>query len=235
MKKRTLAALASAAIFTFAFTACGGQETSSEAPAAKQETQTTVPQATAAPEQTADAAAPASTQAVPTGTSAQAAVTPQASPAAQTSAETEITGDAAKQIAFEHAQVQESDAVLVKVKKDFEDGIFVYDVDFYVGNQEYEYEIHALTGQILEFDYDIDNDFIDPSTVQTAFSAADAKAAALAKVPGAGDSNIRLKLEYDDGILLYEGEIVYGDWEYEFEIDANSGTFYQWEQESILR
>ena len=62
-------------------------------------------------------------------------------------------------------------------------------------------------------------------------SMEEAKNIALSRVPGATDQNIRLKLDYDDGWLLYEGDIIYNRMEYEFEIDANSGTILKWEQE----
>ena len=61
-----------------------------------------------------------------------------------------------------------------------------------------------------------------------------AREIALEKVPGASSSNIRkLKLDYDDGRVLYEVEIIYNAREYEFEIDAYSGNILNWESDSI--
>lgn len=59
----------------------------------------------------------------------------------------------AKQIAFAHANV--TDAKLVKVVLDTDDNIKVYDIDFVSGNHEYEYEINAVTGKIIDFDSEI--------------------------------------------------------------------------------
>ena len=57
-----------------------------------------------------------------------------------------------------------------------------------------------------------------------------AKEIALAKVEGATEENIReFKKEFDDGIEKYEGEIIYNNTEYDFEIDAKSGKILQWE------
>lgn len=145
----------------------------------------------------------------------------------------EITEEQAKQIAFEHAQVQEADLTNLKVKKDYEDGVSIYEIEFHSGAKEYEYDIKADDGQILKTDYEIDEDYVDPNT-QTAISEADARTSALARVDGASDSDIRIKLEKDDGRLIYEGKIIYNNVEYEFEIDAETGDFLKWEQDSVF-
>ena len=57
---------------------------------------------------------------------------------------------------------------------------------------------------------------------------------ALAKVPGAASKHItKLKLKLNDGSYVYEVEIVYDNIEYDFEIDAYSGTILSWESETI--
>lgn len=70
-----------------------------------------------------------------------------------------ISEDEAKNIAFEDAGVNEADVTRIRVSRDYDDGRQEYDVDFYVGTQEYEYTISAEDGAILEKDTDIDNDF----------------------------------------------------------------------------
>lgn len=54
---------------------------------------------------------------------------------------------------------------------------------------------------------------------------------ALDRVPGATEQDIRMKLDFDDGYYKYEGDIIYNQIEYEFEIDANTGTFLEWSEE----
>lgn len=79
------------------------------------------------------------------------------------------------------------------------------------------------------------------ATDESAQSAADnvigekeAKNIALEKVPGAKTSDIiKFKLDTDDGRQEYEGEIIYNDKEYDFEIDAVSGEVLSWEEESV--
>ena len=65
----------------------------------------------------------------------------------------------------------------------------------------------------------------------TEISIEQAKQLVLDRVQGATDSNIRIEQEYDDGVYKYEGELSYEGMEYDFEIDANSGTFLEWTEE----
>lgn len=58
-----------------------------------------------------------------------------------------------------------------------------------------------------------------------------AKSIVLAKIPGA--TITKLKLERDDGIYVYEGEAILGNYEYEFEINASSGVIIDWDKERI--
>ncbi len=58
-----------------------------------------------------------------------------------------------------------------------------------------------------------------------------AKSIVLAKIPGA--TITKLKLEKDDGIYIYEGEAILGEYEYEFEINASSGVIIDWAKERI--
>ena len=60
----------------------------------------------------------------------------------------EITLDRAKEIALEDAGLAAADVTFTKEKLDVDDGISVYDVDFYADNVEYEYEINAVTGAV---------------------------------------------------------------------------------------
>ena len=64
-------------------------------------------------------------------------------------------------------------------------------------------------------------------------SEEDAKAKVLERVPGAAASDIWMKLERDDGRLEYEGELYHDGMEYEFKIDAYSGSVTEWESERM--
>lgn len=62
----------------------------------------------------------------------------------------------------------------------------------------------------------------------------DAKQIALDQIPGASVQDIReFKTDYDNGKLQYEGKIYFEEKEYEFEIDAYTGTILEWDVDSI--
>lgn len=69
------------------------------------------------------------------------------------------------------------------------------------------------------------------NAANVAVSEADARQAALERVPGATDADIRMELEFDDGYYIYEGDIIYQQVEYEFEIDAQTGNFLKWSED----
>ena len=65
-----------------------------------------------------------------------------------------------------------------------------------------------------------------------AISSDEAVQGALARVPGATVANvIEFNRDYENSRLEYEGEIHYNGYEYDFEIDADTGTFTKWEVE----
>ena len=62
----------------------------------------------------------------------------------------EITVDQAKEIAITHAGIAAADANFLKTEKDTDDGVTQYEIEFIVGDMEYEYKIDAVSGEILE-------------------------------------------------------------------------------------
>ena len=63
-----------------------------------------------------------------------------------------------------------------------------------------------------------------------AISSDEAVQSALARVPGATVANvIEFNRDYENSRLEYDGEIHYNGYEYDFEIDADTGTFTKWE------
>ena len=150
-----------------------------------------------------------------------------------------ITAERAREIALNHAGLTASQVTFARADLDRDDGRLVYDVEFYTSDyKEYDYEIDASTGAVLSYDYDAEY-YSRPSnggstSTGTAISEARAREIALAQVSGAADSNIRkVELDRDDGRLQYEVKIVYNNMEYDFDIDASTGTILSRDVESV--
>lgn len=149
-----------------------------------------------------------------------------------------ITADRAKEIALAHAGLTKADVTFVKAKLDTDDGRQEYEIEFYNGSTEYDYEIDMSTGEILSYDSDAENYSSSGSTqsgnTNTYIGEEKAKSIALAKVPGATESDIQLHFDSEDRMAIYEGSIVFGNMEYEFEINAATGTIVDWNVESVV-
>lgn len=184
----------------------------------------------------------------------------------------------AKEIALQDAGVSESDISRFQSSKDRDDGKTLYEIQFASDDTEYEYEINAKDGEILNYSTEslnnngnsnaaangtdagqtqnntqnntqsnTENDTQNNAqnntqnsgqnnsgttqNVNVQISEADAKAAALERVPGATEQDLRMELDRDDGKYIYVGDIIYQQKEYEFEIDANTGNFLKWSEE----
>lgn len=68
-----------------------------------------------------------------------------------------IGKEQAKSIALAHAGVDADQVRYLENEFDIDDGRAVYELEFRVGAYEYEYEIDALSGKILEFDKEYDD------------------------------------------------------------------------------
>jgi len=72
-----------------------------------------------------------------------------------------IGADKAKSIALSNAGVSVSDAVFTRAKLDRDDGRYLYEIDFYTADYEYDYEVDAITGKILDRDSEPLDDWDD--------------------------------------------------------------------------
>lgn len=139
-----------------------------------------------------------------------------------------ISADKAKKIALEDAKLAEKDVTFVKVELEFENNRLVYDVEFYSGNVEYDYDIDAVSGAIVSADKDIENYVIpaQPSTEAkaTEISVEKAKQIALSHA-GVGSARFtKAKIDYENGVKVYEIEFKVGNMEYEYDINVLNGA-----------
>ena len=200
-----------------------------------------------------DYSIPAQSAAAPqqTEVSQQTAAAPAPTAPAANTPSRDIGIERAKQIALSHAGLSQGSVSFVKAELDHEDGVKVYDIEFYSGNVEYDYGINAATGAIISVDRDIENYSIPtaapapaptpaptaaptptptaaPAPTQPAapstISAERAKQIALSHAGVGGASFTKVELDTDDGVAVYEIEFKVDNVEYDYEINAVSGA-----------
>ena len=147
-----------------------------------------------------------------------------------------ITEEQAKEIAANHAGVAVADLTFHSVSLEEDDGRRVYDVEFYSGSTEYDYEIDAATGDILSYDNDVENFSIpqQQSTTTGSYIGDDAAKAAALQRAGLIEDQVRwekCELDEDDGRFSYELEFSSGQHEYECEVEAFTGEILNFEQD----
>lgn len=158
----------------------------------------------------------------------------------------DIGKDAALEAALQDAGVTKEEATRLKTSKDRDDGRMIYEIQFDANGTEYDYEIAAEDGTILTADTEsvasntaaqngqqnnTQNNQSQSAGANVAVSQEQAMQTALERIPGATESDIRMELDNDDGQYKYEGDIIYDQREYEFEIDANTGVILEWSEE----
>ena len=176
------------------------------------------------------------------------------------SAKAYIGAEAAKKAAFAHAKISASAAKSVEVEMDVENGIMVYEVDFYAAGYEYDYDIHATKGNVLKSQKEKDDDYFEalqqanqqnvddrddrenvsskptsskPASNAEKISKSKAKSIALSHAGVKAADLIDYEIEYDvdDGIALYEISFEADGYEYEYEIRASDGKILKKEKE----
>lgn len=237
MKRRIIALTATAALAALLLTGCA-EAANFDGPAGEP-----APVPVTGESAAQDAAAPA----------APAAPAPVAAPASEGNAGIAgsadpnsgyIGEDAAKTTALTRAGLAESDVEAIRVRLDYDDGRAEYDVEFWLrtdtGAAEYDYEIDALTGEVLAFDYDAE-DYDAAQGAQTppaasgaAITAEEARQIALEHA-GVNEADIRaleLETDRDDGRTVYEFSWKVGWTEYDYDIDAATGEILSFSQET---
>lgn len=150
----------------------------------------------------------------------------------------EIGEEQAKTAAFSHAGVSADNVWVEKCKKDYEDGIMVYEIEFYSEGYEYDYDINAVTGEVISFKKEMDTQRSGAESSGTGASAsyiseAEAReiAVSYAGLSGASDLIVEIELDSEDGIMVYEIEIKSWGYEHKCEINAITGDVLSYEKE----
>ena len=142
------------------------------------------------------------------------------------------TIDAAKAAALADAGLVESDVTFTKEKLDWDDGIAVYDIEFLTADTEYDYEIDAATGAVL----DKSAELFRPNESQgqamdASIGVESAKEIAAAHAGLSKEEVFFTKAELEHGRSEYEIEFYHDRIEYEYTIDAATGAILEYKSE----
>lgn len=142
-----------------------------------------------------------------------------------------LTMEDAKTIALERAQVNESDVFLTQLNEDKDDGQRVFEIEFIIGDKEFEYDIDAETGEILKESTKTlsgQKSGMDTS-LYLGMDGAIQKALTQAGVSAEQAALIEVEFDFDDGRAEYEVKITSSGQTYEVELDAQTGEILQYE------
>lgn len=155
----------------------------------------------------------------------------------------QISLDEAKNTALSDADLSSSDVTYTKEMLDYEDGVAVYDIEFYTSTYEYEYEINATSGTILNKDTEVrkngtgninDNNNSNKDEISDNYIGVDNAKSIAVSHAGFSVSDVsfsKAKLETDDGQMVYEVDFYMDGKEYEYTIHATSGTILEYDMD----
>ena len=159
-----------------------------------------------------------------------------------------ISENEVKDIVSDNMSVSSSDLYFESI--DFEMDKSVYEVEVYYQNKDYEYKIDAKDGKIIYTDFNVNNSINDNNsnnsntndstnngnnTTTASITVEEAKTIALTNANLTEDvvQFLRTEQEYDNGVLVYEIDFTYGDYEYDYKINANTSEIVSFDRDSI--
>ena len=160
-----------------------------------------------------------------------------------------------KDIIAANMNVNRSDLYFEDIDFELDKGI--YEVEVYYHNNVYEYKINARAdaegGNVIYTDFkyftnsindnnssnsntnDSSNDNANGSNNTASIAVEEARNIALTHANLSADlvQFLRTETEYDDGILVYEVDFTYNNYEYDYKINANTGEIISYDRDSI--
>lgn len=146
-----------------------------------------------------------------------------------------LSEDDAIVIALTHAGLASADTVSnLRTEFEVDDGVAYYEVSFRESMTAYDYDIHAESGAILSVDIDYDDARADDTAAKdAAITAEQAQNIALghAKLDEAAVTGLRSEYDADDGRAHYDVSFYNGNYEYDYEIDAQTGDVISYDKD----
>lgn len=170
--------------------------------------------------------------------------------ATNTDAAASITLEEAKAKALSDAGVKESNVTFTKTESKTDDGQEVYEIDFRDSTKKYDYTIAKNGGKILEKESEKLSTNQSSSTTSSSSSSSTTnnnsstsnllgkekvKSIVLsdAGVASTDAEFTKIKLEYEDGVQVYDVKFMTSSMEYEYEIHAKDGTIRERSSEKL--
>ena len=128
---------------------------------------------------------------------------------------------------MENAGVPEKDAYNMRVERDRENDIPIFQVEFETEHGNYDFEIAITGGKIIGADNEVDEEWLD-RLGGSPVAPEEAKQVVQSRAPASSTENIRMWEESDDGRGRFERELYHDGITYEFEINPATGIIFGW-------
>lgn len=136
--------------------------------------------------------------------------------------------DLSKKAVQKKARSKVKKATVLSTALTYDDGRSEYKVKLSKKGKMYKLVYDAKSGKLLEYEWKISSSGSSASAGKD-IGLEKAKAIAQKKAPGA--TIVKAKLDTDDGIKVYEVELVGGMYEYEVKIDAKTGKILEFDKD----
>lgn len=142
-----------------------------------------------------------------------------------------ISIDMVKDIVFKHAKVENKNIVNLEIEYDYENGNMIYDVEFDCNNIEYDYEVDAVSGKILESEIENKNKDSNNNnnSSNTYLSKDKIKEIAIKKANVSKYYDYDIEFKFKGGTPIYEVEFETDSAEYDIKINAKNGNIIKYE------
>ena len=142
-----------------------------------------------------------------------------------------ISIDMVKDIVFKHAKVENKNIVNLEIEYDYENGNMIYNVEFDCNNIEYDYEVDAVSGKILESEIENKNKDSNNNnnSSNTYLSKDKIKEIALKKANVSKYYDYDVEFKFKGGTPIYEVEFETDSAEYDIKINAKNGNIIKYE------
>lgn len=152
----------------------------------------------------------------------------------QALANTQISVEKAKEIALKHANLAGENVFFSDIELDSDFGRVEYEIEFFFNNNEYEYDIDAVSGKVKSFSQKkLKNTVPQTGNMVQYMSEAQAKEIALkhSKISAKQLNHSNIKFEMEDGQAVYDIDLYANNAKYEYEINASTGEILEFGKE----